>query len=48
MASIVTAHTTGQIINVVTIEATDQPAAVAVALAVMSEALRRSIVLPIR
>jgi hypothetical protein len=38
-ASIVTAHTAGQIISVVTVQAADQPAAVAIALAVVSEAL---------
>jgi hypothetical protein len=36
---VVTAHTAGQIISVVTVQAVDQPAAVAVALAVVSEAL---------
>jgi len=40
-ASIVSAHTAGQIISVVTVGASDKPAAVAVALAVVSEALRR-------
>lgn len=34
-----TAHTAGQIISVVTVQVVDQPAAVAVALAVVSEAL---------
>jgi hypothetical protein len=38
-ASIVTAHTAGQIISVVTVQAADQPAAVAIALAVVSQAL---------
>ena len=42
-ASVVTAHTAGQIISVVTIHAVDRPAAVAVALAVVSEALRRPV-----
>jgi hypothetical protein len=37
--SIVSAHTAGQIISVVTVQAADQPAAVAIALAVVSEAL---------
>ena len=36
-ASIVTAHTAGQIISIVTVRASDQPAAVAVALAVVSD-----------
>ena len=38
-ASVVTAHTAEQIISVVTVEASDRSAAVAVALAVVSEAL---------
>jgi hypothetical protein len=42
-ASVVTAHTAGQIISVVTVHATDRPAAVAVALAVVSEALRHPV-----
>jgi hypothetical protein len=42
-ANIVSAHTAGQIISVVTVQAVDQPAAVAVALAVVSEALRRPV-----
>jgi hypothetical protein len=42
-ASVVTAHTAGQIISVVTVHAVDRPAAVAVALAVISEALRRPV-----
>ena len=40
-ASIVSAHTAEQIISVVSVQAADQSAAVAVALAVVSEALRR-------
>ena len=40
-ASIVTAHTAEQIISVVTVHASDRPSAVTVALAVVSEALRR-------
>jgi hypothetical protein len=40
-ASIVTAHTASQIVSVVTVLAADQPAAVAVALAVISDALSR-------
>jgi hypothetical protein len=40
-ASIVSAHTASQIISTVTILAADQPAAVAVALAVVSDALKR-------
>ena len=39
-ASVVTAHTAGQIISVVTVQAADQPSAVTVALAVVAEALR--------
>jgi hypothetical protein len=39
-ASVVTAHTAEQIISVVTVAVADRPAAVAVALAVVSEALR--------
>ena len=39
--SIVTAHTADQIITIVTVLAVDQPAAVAIALAVVSDALRR-------
>jgi len=48
MASIVTAHTAGQIINVVTVQAPDQPTAVPVALAVVSEALGRPVASPSR
>jgi hypothetical protein len=40
-ASIISAHTAEQIISTVTVEVADRPAAVAVALAVVSEALRR-------
>jgi len=40
-ASVMSAHTAGQIISMVTVQAADQPSAVAVALAVVSEALRR-------
>ena len=39
-ASIVSAHTASQIISMVTVHAADQSAAVAVALAVVSDALR--------
>jgi hypothetical protein len=42
-ASIVSAHTASQIVSVVTVLAADQPAAVAVALAVVSDALRRPV-----
>jgi hypothetical protein len=42
-ASIVSAHTASQIVSVVTVLAADQPAAVAVALAVVSDALKRPI-----
>ena len=40
-ASIVTAHTASQIVSIVTVRAADQPAAVAVALAVVAGALKR-------
>jgi hypothetical protein len=42
-ASIVSAHTAGQIVSIVTLLAADQPAAVAVALAVVSDALKRPV-----
>ena len=42
-ASVMSAHTAGQIIRIVTIWAVDRPAAVAVALAIVSEALRRPV-----
>jgi hypothetical protein len=45
-ASIVSAHTAEQIISVVTVEAADRSSAVGVALAVVSEALRRPAVSP--
>jgi hypothetical protein len=47
-ASIVSAHTASQIISIVTVLAVDQSAAVAVALAVVSEALKRPVALSIR
>jgi hypothetical protein len=47
-ASVVSAHTAGQIISVVTVRTSDRSAAVAVALAVVSEALRRPAVSPSR
>ena len=47
-ASIVSAHTAGQIVSIVTVLAADQPAAVAVALAVVSDALKRPVVSPTR
>jgi hypothetical protein len=47
-ASVVSAHTAGQIISVVTVQTADRPAAVAVALAVVPEALRRPAALPSR
>ena len=43
-ASIVSAHTASQIVSIVTVLAVDQPAAVAVALAVLSDALRCPVV----
>jgi hypothetical protein len=42
------AHTAEQIISVVTVQAADRSAAVAVALAMVSEALRRPVVSPNR
>ena len=42
-ASIVSAHTAGQIVSIVTVLAVDQPAAIAVALAVVSAALKRPV-----
>jgi len=39
-ASIVSAHTASQIVGIITVLAVDQPAAVAVALAVVSDALK--------
>ena len=47
-ASVVSAHTAEQIISVVTVETADRSAAVAVALAVVSEALRRPAASPSR
>ena len=47
-ARVVSAHTAGQIISVVTVETADRSAAVAVALAVVPEALRRPVALPSR
>jgi hypothetical protein len=47
-ASIVIAHMASQIISVVTVYAADQPAAVAVALAVVSDALKRPVASSIR
>ncbi len=43
-AGVVSAHTTEKIISVVTLHASDQRAAVAAALAVVSEALKRPVV----
>jgi len=42
-ASIVSAHTASQIVSIVTVLAADQPAAVAVALAVVSDTLTRPV-----
>ena len=42
-ASIMSAHTANQIVSTVTVLAADQPAAVAIALAVVSDALRRPV-----
>ena len=47
-ASVVSAHTAGQIISVVTVETADRSSAVAMALAVVSEALKRPAVSPSR
>ena len=47
-ASVVSAHTAGQIISVVTVETSDRSSAVAVALAVVSETLRRPAASPSR
>ena len=47
-ASVVSTHTVGQIISVVTVETADRSAAVAIALAVVSEALRRPAASPSR
>ena len=47
-ACIVSAHTAGQIISVVTVQASDRPAAAATALAVVSEALRHPAASPAR
>src|SRR5689334_24024838 len=47
-ASIVSAHTASQTISIVTVLAVDQSAAVAVALAVVSEALKRPVASSIR
>ena len=46
--SIMSAHTAEKIISIVTVQAADRPAAVAIALAVVSEALRRPAALPNR
>ena len=47
-ASIVSAHMASQIVSIVTVLAADQPAAVAVALAVVSDALKRPVASSIR
>ena len=47
-ASIVSAHPASQIISIVTVRAADRPAAVAVALAVVSNALMRPVASSIR
>ena len=44
-ASIVSAHTARQIVSIITLLAADQPAAVAVALTVVSDALKRPVAL---
>ena len=47
-ASVVSTHTAREIISVVTVETADRSAAVAIALAVVSEALRCPAALPSR
>lgn len=47
-ATVVSAHTAEQIISIVTVQTADRPAAMAVALAVVSEALRRPAASPSR
>jgi hypothetical protein len=47
-ASVMSAHTAEKIISIVTVQAADRPAAVAVALAVISDALTRPVALPSR
>jgi hypothetical protein len=47
-ASIVSAYTASQIISIVTVLVADRPAAVAVALAVVSDALKRPVASSIR
>ena len=47
-ASVISAHTAEQIISVVTVETADRSSAAAVALAVVSEALRRPTASPSR
>lgn len=47
-ASIMSAHTAEKIISIVTVKASDRPAAVAAALAVVAEALRRPVASPTR
>jgi hypothetical protein len=47
-ASIMSAHTAEKMISIVTVQAVDRPAAVALALVVISEALRRPVALPNR
>ena len=47
-ASIVSAHTASQIVSIVTVLAVDQPAAAAVALAVVSDALNHRVASSIR
>ena len=47
-ASIVSAHTASQIVSIVTVRAGDQPAAVALALAVVSDALTHPVASSIR
>jgi hypothetical protein len=42
-ASIISAHTASQVVSIVTVLAADHPAAVAVALAVVSDALKRPV-----
>ena len=47
-ASVMSAYTAEKIISIVTVQAADRPAAVAVVLAVASDALRHPVALPSR
>ena len=47
-ATVMSAHTAQKVISIVTVQAVDRPAAVGIALAVVSEALKRRAALPSR